>query len=114
MINGSNHEQYHVWMNVEHPRKSKCDCPHAKDKMIICKHIVALYFTVFPDEVDKFLKGVEEAEKEAEAYEQELEMKLIKYVKKMSKPELQQTVLELLQEGPEWMHDRFIRDKIGG
>ena len=66
IVNGSNGKKYNVFMDIDHPRKSKCDCPHAKDKRIICKHIVALYFTVFPKEVDKFLKEVEEAEKEYE------------------------------------------------
>ena len=113
IINGSNNKKYNVFMDVEHPRKSKCDCPHAKDKRIICKHIVALYFTVFPEEVDKFLKEVEEAEKEYEEYEKEIEKKLIKYVNSMSKEELRQAILELLYDGPEWMYDRFIRDRIG-
>lgn len=113
IINGSNNKKYNVFMDVEHPRKSKCDCPHAKDKRIICKHIVALYFTVFPEEVDKFLKEVEEAEKEYEEYEKEIEKKLIKYVNSMSKEELRQALLELLYDGPEWMYDRFIRDRIG-
>ena len=113
IINGSNNKKYNVFMDVEHPRKSKCDCPHAKDKRIICKHIVALYFTVFPEEVDKFLKEVEESEKEYEEYEKEIEKKLIKYVNSMSKEELRQALLELLYDGPEWMYDRFIRDRIG-
>ena len=113
IVIGSNNKSYNVFMDIEHPRKSKCNCPHAKDKRIICKHIVALYFTVFPDEVDKFLKEVEEAQKENEEYEEEQEQKLINYVKSMSKSELQQAVFELLYDGPEWMYDRFIRDRIG-
>lgn len=113
IVSGSNNMKYNVSMDIEHPRKSKCDCPHAKDKRIICKHIVALYFTAFPKEVDKFLKEAEEAEREYEKYEEELEEKMIKYVKSMSKSELQDTVLELLYEGPEWMYDRFIRYKVG-
>lgn len=112
IINGSNNRKYNVFMDVEHPRKSKCDCPYAKDKRIICKHIVALYFTVFPDEVNKFLKEVENAEKEYEEYEKEIEKKLISYVNSMSKDELRQTIFELLYDGPEWMYDRFIRDRI--
>lgn len=80
IVNGSNGKKYNAFMDIEHPRKSKCDCPHAKDKRIICKHIVALYFKAFPDEVDKFLKEVEEAEKEYKAYEEELYNKTIKYI----------------------------------
>ena len=56
IINGSNGKKYNVFMDIEHPRKSKCDCSHANGKRAICKHIVVLYFTVFPNEVDNFLK----------------------------------------------------------
>lgn len=113
IVNGSNGKKYNVFMDIEHPRKSKCDCPHAKDKRIICKHIVALYFTAFPDEVDKFLKEVEEAEKEYEAYEEELYNKTIKYINSMSKNELKEALIETLNVAPEWVYDRFVRDRVG-
>lgn len=113
IVNGSNGKKYNVFMNIKHPRKSKCDCPHAKDKRIICKHIVALYFTAFPDEVDKFLKEVEEAEKEYEAYEEELYNKTIKYINSMSKNELKEALIEILNVAPEWVYDRFVRDRVG-
>lgn len=113
IVNGSNGKKYNVFMDIEHPRKSKCDCPHAKDKRIICKHIVALYFTAFPDEVDKFLKEVEEAEKEYKAYEEELYNKTIKYINSMSKNELKEALIEILNVAPEWVYDRFVRDRVG-
>ncbi|NMB97839.1 MAG: hypothetical protein GYA02_14710 [Clostridiaceae bacterium] len=37
-------------INIVHPRKSKCNCPHADGRRVICKHMIALYFTVFPKE----------------------------------------------------------------
>ena len=113
IVNGSNGKKYNVFMDIEHPRKSKCDCPHAKDKRIICKHIVALYFTAFPDEVDKFLKEVEEAEKEYKAYEEELYNKTIKYINSMSKNELKEALIEILNVAPEWVYDRFVRERVG-
>ena len=113
IVNGSNGKKYNVFMDIEHPRKSKCDCPHAKDKWIICKHIVALYFTAFPDEVDKFLKEVEEAEKEYKAYGEELYNKTIKYINSMSKNELKEALIEILNVAPEWVYDRFVRDRVG-
>jgi len=113
IINGSNNNQYDVFINIMHPRKSECNCPHAKDRRVICKHMIALYFTAFPEEVNIFIKAVEEAEREYEEYEEELEEKMIKYVNSMSKSELQQTVFELLYDSPEWVYDRFIRNKIG-
>lgn len=113
IVNGSNGQKYNVFMDIEHPRKSKCNCPHAKDKRIICKHIIALYFTVFPKEVDTFLKEVEEAEKEYEIYEEELYKKTIKYINSMSKNELKEALIEMLDVSPEWVYDRFVRDRVG-
>lgn len=113
VVNGSNGKKYNVFMDIEHPRKSKCNCPHAKDKRIICKHIVALYFTAFPDEVDRFLKEVGEAEKEYEAYEEELYNKTIKYINSMSKNELKEALIEILNVAPEWVYNRFVRDRVG-
>ena len=113
IVNGSNGKKYNVFMDIEHPRKSKCDCPHAKDKRIICKHIVALYFTAFPDEVDKFLKEVEEAEKEYQEYEEELYNKTIKYINSMSKNDLKDNLIEILNVAPEWVYDWFVRHKVG-
>ena len=111
-VKGSNKESYNVFIDVEHPRKSKCNCPHAKDKRIICKHIVALYFWVFPNEAKKYIKEVEEYEEELEQREQELEDKLIKYINKLSKDELKQALMEVLYDSPEWVFDRFIRNRI--
>ncbi len=47
--------------------KSHCNCPHANGKRIICKHQVALYFSVFPEEADQYYKEVIEYEEEEES-----------------------------------------------
>ena len=112
-VKGSNDGIYNVCLDIEHPRKSKCDCPHAKDKRIICKHIVALYFTIFPDEVAVFLKEVEESQKEYEEYENNLYNKTINYIRTMSKSELEEAIIEILNVAPEWVYDRFVRDYVG-
>ena len=109
----SNNDIYNVFLDIEHPRKSKCDCPHAKDKRIICKHIVALYFTIFPDQVEVFLKEVEEAQKEYEEYEKDLYNKTINYIRTMSKSELEEAIIDILNVAPEWVYDRFGRDYVG-
>lgn len=61
--------------------------PHANGKRIVCKHIVALYFTVFPEEADRFLMEVEEELKQHEEYEKERMNKLHSYIYGMSKKE---------------------------
>ena len=43
-VSGSNKSPYYVKINIAHPKKSYCDCPHANGN-ITCKHMVALYFT---------------------------------------------------------------------
>ncbi len=46
-LRGSGNKHYDVFIDIEHPRKSHCNCPHANGKRIICKHQVALYFRFF-------------------------------------------------------------------
>ena len=52
-VHGSQKEPYYVIINIKHPRKSHCDCPYANGN-IVCKHMVSLYFYLFPDEVDDY------------------------------------------------------------
>lgn len=111
-VEGSN-TVYNVFLDTNHVRKSTCDCPHANGKRIICKHIVALYFEIFPKEAVNYLELVEENEREAEEYERELERKLHKYINSLSKDELREELLEVLYDSPEWIYERFIRDRIG-
>lgn len=111
-VNGSESNVYAVEFYTEHPRKSSCDCPHANGKRIFCKHIVAAFFAAFPSEAEKYYNEVIEYEREEEKRQAELENKLIKYVGKMTKAELKETLLELLFYGPEWQYDIFIRDHI--
>ena len=50
------------------------------------------------------------AQEEAEQYEEELYDRVQEYVGHMKKGELQQALLELLFDGPEWQFERFVRD----
>lgn len=61
-------EEYNVYLNIEHARKSNCDCPFAEGKRIICKHIVVNYYKVFPAEAINFEKEQEKLEKEYIGY----------------------------------------------
>ena len=53
---------YQVKINTSHIRQSKCNCPHADRRRGICKHMVALFFTAFPEEVEQYMEEVEEYE----------------------------------------------------
>lgn len=109
-VKGSGTNLYKVELDIAHPRKSKCNCPFADGKRIICKHIIASYFEVFPKEAERIYNEAIKYEEEEEERQAELEKKLFDYIHKMKKDELCQSLLELLYDGPEWQYERFIRD----
>ena len=109
-VSGNSSEPYSVELHIDHPRKSKCNCPHADGKRIICKHIVAAYFTVLPEEADKFYAEAMAYQEEEEKRQDELTDKVCHYVWHMKKSELQEALLQLLFDGPEWQFDRFVRE----
>lgn len=44
----SSNNKYVVHIDKKHPRKSKCNCPFADGRRVVCKHMIALYFTAEP------------------------------------------------------------------
>ena len=111
-LRGSGNKHYDVFIDIEHPRKSHCNCPHANGKRIICKHQVALYFSVFQKEADQYYKGVIEYEEEEERRQEELDKKVVAYINSLSKEELRQTLYEVLYDGADWVFERFVREHI--
>ena len=107
-----NGRTYDVHINIEHPRSSSCNCPHAEGKRIVCKHMVALYFSIFPDVAKEYISLVEEAEREQEEYWDEIEDRLIKKINKMTKSDLQNALYSLLMDGPEWQFERFVSEYV--
>jgi len=67
---------------------------------------------LFPSEVDVFLKEGEKAQKEYDEYENDLYDKTLNCIKTMSKSELQEAIIEILNIAPEWVYDRFVREYI--
>ena len=85
-------ENYHVHLNINHPRKSTCTCPHAAGKSTICKHKMAVYFSIFPDEA-------QEAIDERNRYYDDLEEREREYDKKAE--DIRKRYKELVDELPE-------------
>ena len=112
-VSGSGNNIYDVRINLAHPRKSQCTCPHAAGKQVVCKHMVAVYFTVFPMEAQQYIRKLEEYWEVEERREQETEDRLITYVRKMKKGEAQEALLQLLLDGPDWQYDRFVEEYLG-
>lgn len=107
---GTASEPYTVEIDIMHPRKSTCNCPHADGKRIVCKHMIATYFTAYPEKAVQFYQKYLKAQEDEEAWEEEISDRVQEYVWSMKKGELQQTLLELLFNGPEWQFEKFIRD----
>lgn len=104
---------YDLTIDIEHPKKnSHCNCPHAEGTKIVCKHMVELYFAIFPVKVKQFMNEIDEHNKKVEEYEKELEVKMRKYIKSIPKKELEEALLECLYQ-VDWLYDNFIRDKVG-
>ncbi len=99
---------YEVTIDTEHPKRSTCTCPHAEGTRRICKHKVALFFSFFPKEAEAYYRAVLEAEQEAEDYAAEMENRLLTCVRRMSKDELREALLQLLWESPDYLLDRFL------
>lgn len=118
-VPGSNGATYDVKIDLEHVRKSTCTCPHVQGTRIICKHMIALFFTVYPLEAHKYNEQLLEYERMAEQIEAELvneqielENRVAKFISTRTKKDLQEIVIRLLDEGSEWQWERFVRDYI--
>ena len=92
-VSGGGKNQYEVTIDLEHPKRSICNCPHAEGVRRVCKHKVALYFAIFPEEADKAIKEEEEWEAEEEQRRQEEYKKIQKYVYSLSKQQLRDELL---------------------
>jgi len=93
---GSSHDPYQVTINIDYPRKSKCNCPFAEGRRVVCKHMVATYFTVFPEEAKRINYEAEEYEKEEELRYQEEYKEIEKYVNSLTKQELREQLMSYI------------------
>ena len=92
-VAGNEGASYEVTIDLDHPKKSTCNCPHAEGTRRVCKHKVALYFSVFPEEAVQAVKEAEEWEAEEEARLQEEYKEIEKYVNSLTKQELREQLL---------------------
>ena len=111
-VEGSNRKIYEVFVDINHPRKSHCNCPHANGKRIVCKHQVALFFKAFPEKAEEYKSELESYYDYVEKEKEDEERKLIEFIRKCKKSELEDILYSLLMDSPEWVYDRFIREYI--
>lgn len=135
-VKGNMEEPYKVRINLDKTLSSDCDCPFANGKKI-CKHMVAVFYTVFPDEAQKYNAEYREYSKayskkyyygnchddydDYDDYDDdcdedydEFEDMLWGYIKRLSKSQLQEALFQLLYDNPEDPLEQFISDFIEG
>lgn len=70
-VQGTNKTPYHVAINTKHPKSSSCDCPFANGNTI-CKHMVALFFAISPEDLKDYEDWSEnDYEDEYEEYDED-------------------------------------------
>ncbi len=106
-VAGGEKDPYHVTIDTKHPKKSTCNCLHAEGKRIVCKHKIALFFTVFPKEADSYIAEIEKYEREEQQRGQEHYDQIVKYVKSLSKEELRTELINALVEAEERSRYRY-------
>ena len=107
-ILGKKNVVYNIKLNVLHPRNSTCNCPLSNGTKIICKHIIATYFTAFPKEAINYNQELINAQIQAEKNEQIILDKVTNYVCNLKKEEAQQELLNLLLNGSKKQYNQFI------
>lgn len=134
-VEGTMQEPYKVRIDLNKTMSSTCDCPFANGRKI-CKHMIAVFYTVFPEEAQKYAGEYREYKTyyqkhyydhsyddyddndgccedyiDDEDYN-EFEDMLRNCVKKLSKSDLQKALLQILDEGPQWQLKRFLDEYI--
>ena len=97
-VSGSDGKIYSVHIDKAHPKRSVCNCAFAKGRRVVCKHMIALYFTAEPSAAEQFLEQVKEWEKEEDERVRQHYNDLRKYVNSLSKAELQERLYNALVE----------------
>ena len=105
-------KNYNVYLDIEHPIKCTCDCPLANGKRIICKHIVATYFSAIPEEATNFEKEQIRLQEEYEKEQENEYDEVIKYLNKMSRKELIGELIRVFDYGPKWIYNDFVKRNL--
>lgn len=112
LVQGNFQSIYEVVVDLQHPKKSTYSCPYADGTRIVCKHKIALYFSAFPKEAQRLLDEALDYQEEAEREQEQIEIKVVDFVRKLKKSELQDLFLQMLFDGPDWQYEHFVRDYI--
>ena len=103
IVSGSS--DYNVFINLNHPRKSTCSCPFAEGRRVICKHMVATYFKIYPEEAKRLIDEQVAYEMEEEQLYEEHYNEAKEYVDSLTEEEAKAMLIERLID--EWYDDNW-------
>ena len=103
IVSGSS--DYNVFINLNHPRKSTCSCPFAAGRRVICKHMVATYFKIYPEEAKRLIDEQVAYEMEEEQLYEEHYNEVKEYVDSLTEEEAKAMLIERLID--EWHDDNW-------
>lgn len=103
IVSGSS--DYNVFINLNHPRKSTCSCPFAEGRRVICKHMVATYFKIYPEEAKRLIDEQVAYEMEEEQLYEEHYNEVKEYVNSLTEEEAKAMLIEKLID--EWYDDNW-------
>ena len=70
LLPGVKNNFYDTTIDFLHPKRSACNCPFAEGRRVICKHMIALYFTAVPNSFEHFEEDMLSAEARYELEEE--------------------------------------------
>lgn len=109
---------YEVKINDKHTNKCSCNCPFADGTRKICKHMVALFFTINPEEARNYLRSIRKEyrlnqlrvrEKENEEVQKEKRIK--EYIDSLSIKELKEKLYTYMRDEGYYSHDDYEADE---
>lgn len=103
IVSGSS--DYNVFINLNHPRKSTCSCPFAEGRRVICKHMVATYFKIYPEEAKRLIDEQVAYEMEEEQLYEEHYNEVKEYVDSLTEEEAKAMLIDRLID--EWYDDNW-------
>lgn len=128
-VSGSAEKPYDVHIDIIHLKKSFCNCPFADGNKKVCKHKIAVYFSVFPEKAEEYRKSLEDVEEYNDDYNdyfdeydeddeidgdfREFACDILNHkVSKMTKAEAQSALYDIIESASEWMLRDLIDDWI--
>ena len=116
-VKGSKDNVYNIVYYPDYPKKSTCDCPRANGKRVVCKHKVAVFYALNPDEAQSVRDEREENLRYQEKLEQEFEERhrkrveeAQKYVDGLSVEEMKRIIIGYRVSEMEEFEEQFYED----